>query len=198
MNQKTNIKDIIVTIFLITLIILGGLSYFINPIGVLPLGDYSISSITITMFLVSVLILWLYYNHISSLPRFICAITIPVLGMSFNELFWHIGCYLTWGTGNLNFWILYTIIIGLGIFLLNEKYSIIEFRGLKRYLLVISLILYVMGYYLNYDKYFYLKLLMFDYGLKENPHTMFHYATATCGRMMWLILVRKEKNVVLL
>ncbi len=183
---------------LVIIVLVGFISFFTEPIGTLPLGEDSISSITVTVFAAGVLILWLYYQHVPILPRFICAVSLPVFGISFHEMFWHIGLSITWGEWaypKLIFWILYTIAIGVGTYVLDIKYNIITLNDKGLWKLVVGLLLvYVAGWSVMYPPEFYRRLLEYERGFGPDPHSLILYGVATIGRMCWSLLAIRPRS----
>lgn len=182
-------KGIVLTIFILSLV-----SFIMDPFGrfIISYGKYSISSVTTLTFSFSISFLLIFYEHIPPLPRILCSLTLPVLGMAFHETFWHYGCWVTWKTGLVKFWTLYTVAISTGTYVLDQKYDILAYNT-KRYLQVIFGIgCYIILFLTIYTTSFYKNLVFFEQGLGLNPHTPGHYLVASWGRLLWLTLVNGE------
>jgi len=170
--------------------ILSVISFVTDPFGrlLLSYNKYSISSVTILTFSASILILMFVLEYVPPLPRILCSISLPVLGMSFHETLWHYGCLVVWGKSLFIFWLLYTVVIAVGTIVLHLKYNILRPRAV---LVVVVLGVVGMCCYYWYGltvSGFYQSLLLYEQGLGPNPHTPFHYVMASLGRMVWLLL----------
>ncbi len=180
-----------------TLLLLSIVSFIVDPFGRLLLSydGYSISSVTILTFTASILILISLFDHVPPLPRILCSLSLPVLGMSFHEALWHLGCQMVWGTGFSRFWVLYTIAIGVGTYVLHIKWDILSLNPYVVGVVGCLVILCVFDWLRITNLGFYQILLLYERGLGPNPHTPALYASASLSRMLWLLLVRGgERN----
>lgn len=185
------------TLMIICLLLLSVVSFVVDPFGRLLLSydKYSISNVTTLTFSASILILMVLFNHVPPLPRILCSLSMPVLGMSFHETLWHLGCRMIWGTGIFQFWALYTVAIAVGTYVLHIKWNILN---LKPYVLGVVgclMMLCVLDWIRITNSGFYQALLLYEQGLGPNPHTPMLYGSASLSRMLWMLLASgEEKN----
>ena len=185
------------------LLVLGGIvfssiSFCLDPFGDLlfGIGEFNISSVTIFTFSFSILILWFMFNYVDVLPRILCSISLPVLGMCFYETCWHIGCWYAF-RGFFHktiFWVLYTTAIFMGIVVLHVKYKILNFSMARLVVILIFLLYFRVNWQQTMDTGFFPALLDFDKGLGPDPHTPFVFFNATIGRTVWLLLASSSRK----
>lgn len=176
-------------------------SFYLDPFGELFIGlsRYNISSVTLMVSSGFVLLLWFLFNHVDVLPRIICSISLPILGLSFHEAWWHVGWWYTWNW-NFNkvlFMILYTVAIFVSTIILHIKYNILKFSIPRLILILLFLLVYRIGWQRLVDTGFFFTLLEYERGLAPSPHGLFVYLNASIGRTVWLLLAnrsRKEMN----
>lgn len=203
MISKSKVSSLIFNTFVLVVTVTGLVSLgFVGIRGILSsipiVGKYSISSMTLLTFCVSVCYMIIVCDHVPRLPRILCSLSIPVFGMAFHELFWHVGCRMTWqsevpGSGIPEFWAVYSVAIYVGMFILDQKYDILYISFRRTLVVVILLFVYALLWMNLYDPNFYRSLLLYEEGLGTNPHTVYHYAVATMGRMMWVLLAPRHE-----
>lgn len=174
-------------IFLISVV-----SFVLDPFErfLITYDKYSISSVTVMTFSGSILVLLSLFKYVSPLPRIVCSLSLPVLGMSFHEAHWHLGCQMVWGAGLFQFWVLYTIAISVGIYILHTRYNILKLDPYVLGVIGCLVILTTLDWLRITNLGFYQALFLYEQGLAPNPHTPALYASASLSRMFWMLLAR--------
>ena len=184
------------TMMIVCLLLLSVVSFVVDPFGRLLLSydKYSISNVTTLTFSASILILISLFDHTPPLPRILCSLSLPVLGMAFHETLWHLGCQMVWGTGLFQFWALYTTAIGAGTYILHMKWNILKLYPYILGMVGCLVLLTTFDWLRITNSGFYQTLLLYEQGLGPNPHTPLLYGSASLSRMLWLLLARRGKK----
>lgn len=151
-------------------------------------------SLTVVCLTIFYLLLFFYfYRGLDPIIRVGCSTIIPLFGLFFHEFWWHLGCWIVWKQGMPTFWGLYIIAVAAGIYIIHQRYNILDLTMNKKIIVLLpALFLLFLGvWWVLLEQGFYQSLVLYEQGLGPDPHGWLIFLVKGTAIFMWLLVVRK-------
>lgn len=174
------------------------MSMFKNPWGHTEIHfiiwKHEFHSLTVVYLTIFYLLLFFYfYRGLDPIIRVGCSIVIPLFGLFFHEFWWHLGCWIVWKTGMVTFWGPYVIIIAICIYIVHQRYNILNLTMNRKILIWLPTLFLLLlgGWWLLLEQGFYQSLSLYEQGLGLDPHGWLLFLVKGIAIFMWLSVVRE-------
>ena len=151
----------------------------------------------LTMVFFSVIFLYLYlyfYRPLTPIIRLGCSIIIPAFGMFFYEFWWHVGLWIVYRWGIPQFWGAYSLAIFVSIYIIHQKYNILDFSLDNIKMLGIFFLIFLALWVGVLEVEFYQQWLAFDtHGVGFDPHGWLIWFDKGVAMFMWLWIVSENE-----
>lgn len=174
-------------------------SMFKNPWGHTEIHfiiwRHEFRSLTVVYLTILYLLLFFYfYRGLDPIIRVGCSTIIPLFGLFFHEFWWHVGCWIVWKTGQVIFWGLFVITIAICVYIIHQRYNILNLTMNKRILIWLPVLLFFFlgGRWVLLEQGFYQSLVLYEQGLGPDPHGWLTSLVKGIAMFMWLLIVRRS------
>lgn len=149
-----------------------------------------------TIIYVSVLYLLLcfyFYRGLDPIIRVGCSIVMSLFGLFFYEFWWHLGCWMVWGTSQVIFWGAFVFAFIVCVHYIHLRYNILCITRSRAIILTGLLVVFIGGWWILLQQGFYQTLLLHEKGLGPDPHGWITAINKGVAVFMWLPLVRRKE-----
>jgi len=155
---------------------------------------HELHSLTVVYLTIFYLLLFFYfYRGLDPIIRVGCSTVIPLFGLFFYEFWWHLGCWIVWRWCMPTFWGPFTITIAICIYIIHQRYNILDLTMNKRVLILLPTLffLFLGGWWVLLEQGFYQSLLSYEHGMGPDPHGWLIFLDKGIAILMWLLVVRE-------